>query len=73
MTYPIVDLTATGRRIEELRKANGLSVIELSEIIGVTIQAIYHWQYGMKLPTIDNLVVLASVFGVTIDEIVVTR
>ncbi|MEE3400279.1 MAG: helix-turn-helix transcriptional regulator, partial [Eubacterium sp.] len=36
-----------------------------------TPQAIYKWQRGMTLPTIDNLVVLATVFGVTMDEIIV--
>lgn len=73
MQYPTVDLRATGNRIKELRKASGLSVVELSEMTGLTIQSIYHWQYGMKLPSIDNLVILASIFGVTMDEIVVTR
>lgn len=73
MDYPIVDLKETGKRINELRKANGLSVRQLSELVGVSIHAVYHWQYGKKLPTIDNLVILASIFGVTMDEIVVTR
>ena len=73
MDYPIVDLKETGKRINELRKSNGLSVKELSELVGVSIHAVYHWQYGNKLPTIDNLVILVSIFGVTMDEIAVTR
>ena len=73
MQYPIVDLEATGTRISELRKAKGLSVKDICDITGVTVQAVYHWQYGKKLPSIDNLVILASIFEVTMDEIVVTR
>lgn len=36
-----------------------------------TPQAIYKWQNGTAMPTIDNLVVLSAVFGVTVDAILV--
>ena len=36
-----------------------------------TPQAIYKWQQGIALPTVDNLVVLSTLFGVSIDEILV--
>ena len=35
-------------------------------------QAIYKWQNGAALPTVDNLIVLAALFGVLIDDILVT-
>ena len=69
---PSIDLTATGIRITQLRQQTGLSVRELQEIFGFnTPQAIYRWQRGITLPTLDNLVVLAAVFGTTLDAIVV--
>lgn len=34
---------------------------------------VYKWLYGMSLPKIDHLVVLADMFGVTMDDIVVTK
>ena len=56
----------------KLRKAAGLSVREMQNIFGFTTpQAIYKWQHGTAMPTIDNLVVLAAVLDVTIDEILV--
>ena len=68
-----IDMVATGKNITRLRKESGLSVRDLAEIFGFTTpQAVYKWQHGTASPTIDNLVVLAAVFGVTIDEIVVT-
>ena len=68
-----IDMVATGKNITRLRKESGLSVRDLAEIIGFTTpQAVYKWQHGTAIPTIDNLVVLAAVFGVTMDEIVVT-
>lgn len=58
----------------KLRKAAGLSVREMQNIFGFTTpQAIYKWQHGTAMPTIDNLVVLAAVLNVTIDEILVVQ
>ena len=69
-----IDMVATGRNIMKLRKAAGLSVREIQNIFGFTTpQAIYKWQHGTAMPTIDNLVVLAAVLDVTIDEILVVQ
>lgn len=69
---PSIDLTATGIRITQLRQESGMSVRDLQDIFGFnTPQAIYRWQRGLTLPTLDNLVALASVFGTTMDEIIV--
>ena len=74
MTIPAIDMVATGRNIMKLRKAAGLSVREIQNISGFTTpQAIYKWQHGTAMPTIDNLVVLAAVLDVTIDEILVVQ
>ena len=68
-----INLIKTGENITELRKRAGLSVRDLQEAFGFTSpQAIYKWQRGMCLPTIDNLVALAALLGVTIDDILVT-
>ena len=69
---PTIDTIRTGQRIVALRKQAGLSVKDLQNIFGFTTpQAIYKWQQGAAMPTIDNLVVLSAVFEVSIDEIVV--
>ena len=53
-----------------LRQQAGLSVKELQDIFGfATPQAIYKWQHGTAMPTIDNLVGLSAVFQVSIEEI----
>lgn len=72
ITMPNINMVATGRNITSLRKAAGLSVRDIQDIFGFsTPQAIYKWQHGTAMPTIDNLVVLAMVLGVTIDDILV--
>ena len=69
---PVIDMTATGINISRLRVNAGLTVKDLQDIFGFsTPQAIYKWQRGTALPTVDNLVVLAAVFGVKIDDILI--
>ena len=36
-------------------------------------QAIYKWQHGTALPTLDNLVILANAFDVAMDDIIVVE
>jgi len=69
---PVIDMTATGRNIARLRENAGMTVRDLQAVFGFsTPQAIYKWQRGTALPTVDNLVVLAAVFGVKIDDILI--
>ena len=69
---PTINMVATGRNITRLREQAGMSVKDLAQIFGFgTPQAIYKWQHGTALPTLDNLVILATIFGVAMDDIIV--
>ena len=73
VNLPVIDMVRTGQNIARLRKQAGLSVRDLQDVFGfATPQAIYKWQQGVALPTIDNLVVLAAVLQVRMDDILVT-
>ena len=70
---PNINMIETGQNIIRLREKNNLSVKDLQDIFGFTTpQAIYKWQQGATLPSIDNLVILAKVFHVRMEEIIVT-
>ncbi len=70
--FPSIDMAATGSNIVRMRRQTGMSVQDLQQIFGFsTPQAIYKWQRGTAMPTLDNLVVLAAVFGTTLDAIIV--
>ena len=72
MCIPMIDMVRTGQNINRLRKIAGVSVKDLQDVFGFNSpQAIYKWQHGTALPTIDNMVVLARVLGVRIDDILV--
>ena len=70
--FPTIDLKATGENIIRLRKACGLTVRELQRFFGFEEpQAIYKWQQGKCLPSVDNLFALSSLLGVSMNEILV--
>lgn len=70
---PTINMKRTGENIENLRKLNNLTVRDLQEKFGFeTPQAIYKWQRGTTIPTIDNLIILAYLFNVKIDDIIAT-
>ena len=69
---PIIDMIKTGQNIKKLRKEMGLSVKDLQQMFGFTTpQAIYKCQHGDCMPSIDNLVVLATIFQVHMEDILV--
>ncbi len=69
---PRIDIIATGERINRLRTARGMSVKDIQRACGFTTpNAIYKWIRGENLPTIDNFIILADLFGTTIDDIVI--
>lgn len=71
--YPTINLKATGARIAKLRREAGISVMELSRFMGFTEpQAVYKWQRGESLPTVDNLFALSKRLGITIEDILVS-
>lgn len=70
----MLDLETTGAKIKTLMKQRGITPRQLQILLDFPyVQTVYNWYAGKNMPTIDNLVVLAQVLGVTMDDIVVTR
>lgn len=70
--FPVIDLEATGKNIERLRKERGLSVKDVQNFFGFeNPQAIYKWQKGKSLPSVDNLFALRALLDVPMDEILI--
>lgn len=61
---------ATGEIILKLRKQQGISQEELAEMMYVTRQTISLWETNQTSPTIENLLRLKDIFGVSLDKIV---
>ncbi len=59
-----------GEKLKEIRRNEGMSQEQLAEKIGVSRQAITKWETGRGLPDVENMVILAEIFKMTLDELV---
>ena len=60
---PCIDMDATGQNIKEMRESRNIKVKDLQKIFGFeNPTAIYRWQEGRALPTIDNMLIMAHIF-----------
>ncbi len=72
MNYPVLNLEETGKRIKALRRERHMKVEDISNFMGFeSPQAVYKWQSGKSMPTVDNLFALSVLFRVPIDAILV--
>ena len=70
--FPVIDMVETGRNIMRLREERGMTVRDLPAYFGFEEpQAIYKWQRGKSLPTVDNLYALGALLGVPMEDILV--
>ena len=60
----------TANRLYELRKNHNLSQEELAEKLGVSRQAVSKWERSEASPDTDNLIALAKIYGLSLDELI---
>jgi len=60
----------TANRLIALRKQQGMSQEQLAEAMDVSRQAISKWERGESSPDTDNLIALAEIYGISLDELV---
>ena len=59
----------TANRLLQYRKKMNLSQEELASRIGVSRQAVSKWERAEASPDTDNLILLADIYGVSLDEL----
>ena len=70
--FPVINMAATGRVIEQRRKAAGLTVKDVQAYFGFEYpQAVYKWQHGECLPSVDNLLALSRLLRVPMEDLLV--
>ena len=71
--YLSIQQKETGKQIKKLLMENGYTVKDVQNAMGFeNPQAIYKWQNGTALPTVDNLIALAALLHVRMDDIIIT-
>ena len=74
MSFPVINLAKTGKNIKRIANENGYSVDMIRDFLGISDKSnVYKWFRGEVLPTVDNLLALSILFGVTINELIVTE
>lgn len=56
-------------RIKQLRESAGMKQYELAGKVGVKSSSVFKWENGLGFPTVENLMALADIFGVSTDYI----
>ncbi len=75
-SIPIIDVPATSQNLKNLRENNNITVAQIQKLLGMeNPQSIYIWENPEKkyLPRIDNLITLAKLYKVTLDELIVIK
>ena len=71
---PVIDMKATGMNIRSMIKSKGFKISDIQTKCGFnTPQAIFKWMRGDSVPSIDNMIIMADMFGVTIDQIIIVK
>lgn len=69
---PTINMKKTGERLTQLREEHGYSVSCIRDAVGLqSTQSVYKWERGENLPTIDNAVILAEIYGIPLDDLFV--
>ena len=63
-------MTALGPQIRELRKSHGLKAEQIADVLGVNRRTFVYYESGEREPTVEQLVLLADYFDVSVDYLV---
>jgi transcriptional regulator with XRE-family HTH domain len=63
-------LNAVGPRLKQLRLRREITLADLSETTGISISTLSRLEAGLRRPTLEQLLPLASAYGATLDELV---
>ena len=72
VNHPVINLVKTGSNIKQMREEKGLSVQNLADFMEFeAVQAVYSWQSGKTLPSLENLKLLSELFDKPIEDILI--
>lgn len=60
-------------RLQQLRKQKGYSQEQFADELGISRQAVSKWERAEASPDTDNLILLARLYGVSLDELLSTE
>lgn len=74
MEYPVLNTREVAANLKRMRKERSITVMQVAEFMGFTSpQAVYKWERGDCMPTLDNIFALSRLFDTTIDILITAR
>ena len=68
-----IDMEKTVKKIKEIWKRSGMTISQVQEACGISAAAVCKWQNGQAMPTLDNLIILADLWDVKMDDLIVRQ
>lgn len=65
----VVKIVELNEKLISLRKDKRMSQRDLAEALNVSRQAVSRWEVGIAIPSMDNLLALSKLFGISADEL----
>lgn len=75
-SLPVIDVQATSKRLKDIREEKGIAVADIQQMMGIqNPQSIYTWENPNRkyLPCLENLIALAKIYGVSLDDLIVLK
>lgn len=74
MEYPMINMEASGSRIKECVIRSGYTTKEITEYMGFRHpKSVYAWYRGASLPSLENMMALSVLLGVSVNELLVVE
>lgn len=74
MSFPVIDVRATGQNIDRLMKQRQISIRTMQTFFGFdSPRAIYKWLRGEHLPSVDHLFALGKLLQVPLQDILIEQ
>lgn len=72
INHPMINLKKTGNNIKLMREEKGMTVQNLATLMEFeAVQAVYNWQSGKTLPSLENLKLLSELFDKPMEDILI--
>lgn len=72
MSYPVIDVAATGRNIGNVIRNSTYSVGDVADYLGTTTSSVYRYIRGDVLPSTDRLLALSTLLDTSINDLLKT-
>lgn len=70
-SYPSIDMVSFGNRLKEVCEKQQVTAGDLKDYLHLSsIQAVYLWFNGKRLPNVDNLYAISKYLGIRMDDLV---